>query len=33
MIMSYENNIRGCISSVTGDRYVKSDEKKENIIH
>ena len=28
MISSLENNIRGGISSVTGDRYVKSDENK-----
>ena len=28
MIMLLENNIRGGISSVMGDRYVKSDENK-----
>ena len=27
MILTFENNIRGGISSVMGDRYVKSDEK------
>ena len=27
-ILTLENNIRGGISSVMGDRYVKSDEKK-----
>ena len=27
-IMTVENNIRGGISSIMGDRYVKSDEKK-----
>ena len=29
MILSLENNIRGGISSVMGDRYVKSDKNKE----
>ena len=28
LILVIENNIRGGISSVMGDRYVKSDEKK-----
>ena len=28
MIFLIENNIRGGISSVMGDRYVKSDENK-----
>ena len=28
LILTLENNIRGGISSVMGDRYVKSDEKK-----
>ena len=28
MILLLENNIRGGISSVMGDRYVKSDENK-----
>ena len=28
MMMSLENNIRGGISTVMGDIYVKSDEKK-----
>ena len=28
LILTLENNIRGVISSVMGDRYVKSDEKK-----
>ena len=28
MILILENNIRGGIISVTGDRYVKSDENK-----
>ena len=28
MILLLENNIHGGISSVMGDRYVKSDEKK-----
>ena len=28
MILLLENNVRGGISSVTGDRYVKSDENK-----
>ena len=28
MILLIENNIRGGISSVMGDRYVKSDENK-----
>ena len=28
LILLIENNIRGGISSVMGDRYVKSDEKK-----
>ena len=28
MILLIENNIRGGISSVMGDRYVKSDEDK-----
>ena len=27
MILLLENNIRGGISSVMGDRYVKSDQK------
>ena len=27
-ILLLENNIRGCISSVMGNRYVKSDETK-----
>ena len=31
LILLIENNIRGGISSVMGDRYVKSDEKKANI--
>ena len=29
MILLLENNIRGGISSVMGDRYVKPDEKKD----
>ena len=28
LILLFENNIRGVISSVMGDRYVKSDENK-----
>ena len=28
MILLFENNIRGGISAVMGDRYVKSDENK-----
>ena len=28
MILLFENNIRGCISSVMGDRYVKSNDNK-----
>ena len=28
LILTLENNIRGGISSVMGDRYVKSDENK-----
>ena len=28
LVLTIENNIRGCISSVMGDRYVKSDENK-----
>ena len=28
MFLTLENNIRGGISSVTGDRYVKSNENK-----
>ena len=32
MILLLENNIRGGISSVMGDRYVKSDGNKKNII-
>ena len=32
MILLLENNIRGGISSVMGDRYVKSDENK-NILY
>ena len=28
MILLLENNIRGCISSVMGDRYIKSDKNK-----
>ena len=28
LILTSENNIRGCISSVMGDRYVKSDENE-----
>ena len=28
MILLLENNIRGGISSVMGDRYIKSDENK-----
>ena len=28
MIFLLENNIRGGFSSITGDRYVKSDDKK-----
>ena len=28
MILLLENNIRGGISSVMGDRYIKSDERK-----
>ena len=31
MILLLENNIRGGISSVMGDRYVRSDENKKNI--
>ena len=31
LILLIENNIRGCISSVMGDRYVKSDENKKII--
>ena len=31
MILLVENNIRGGISSVMGDRYVKSDENKKII--
>ena len=31
MILLLENNIRGGISSIMGDRYVKSDEKKDII--
>ena len=33
LILLIENNIRGGIASVIGDRYVKSDENKKNIIH
>ena len=34
MILLLENNIRGCISSVMGDRYIQSDEnKKISYIH
>ena len=32
MILLLENNIRGGISSVMGNRYVKSDENKKNYI-
>ena len=32
LILTLENNIRGGISSVMGDRYVKSNENKKNII-
>ena len=32
LILLIKNNIRGGISSVMGDRYVKSDEKKRNYI-
>ena len=28
MILLLENNIRGCMSSVMGDRHVESEEKK-----
>ena len=28
MILLLENNIRGCVSSIMGDRYIKSDENK-----
>ena len=28
LILLLENNVRGGVSSVMGDRYVKSDEKK-----
>ena len=28
LVLTLENNIRGGYSSVTGDRYVKSDENK-----
>ena len=28
LILTLENNIRGGISSVMGDRYIKSDENK-----
>ena len=31
LILPLENNIRGGISRVTGDRYVKSDENKKII--
>ena len=31
LILLIENNIRGGISSVIGDRYVKSDENKKNL--
>ena len=31
MILLRENNIRGGIPSVMGDRYVKSEEKKDNV--
>ena len=31
MILLLENNIRGGISSVMGDRYVKSDENKKKL--
>ena len=33
LILLLENKIRGGISSVLGDRSVKSDENKKNIIH
>ena len=32
LILTLENNIRGGISSVMGDRYVQSNENKKNII-
>ena len=32
MILLVENKIRGGMSSVMGDRYVKSDENKKDII-
>ena len=31
LILTLENNIRGGISSVMGDRYVKLDENKKNL--
>ena len=31
LILSIEKNIGGCLSSVMGDRYVKSDENKKVI--
>ena len=33
MILLLENNIRGGISSVMGDRYIKSDENKKDIVY
>ena len=33
LILLIENNIRGGISSVMGNRYVKSDENKKNFIY
>ena len=32
MILLLENNIRGGISSVMGDRYIKSDDNKKYCI-
>ena len=32
MILIIENNIRGGISSVMGDRYIKSDEEQKDFI-
>ena len=33
LLLLLENNIRGGISSVMGDRHVQSDEKKTNLIY
>ena len=33
MILTLESNIRGGISSVMGDRYIKSDKNKKNNIY